>query len=359
MKKLLLLTIGAGLSFGAFAQSAAISMSKAVATHKESSSRSVNKTSAHYDDSLLMDNGVFFSTDTPYTYLIGSTSDSGYFFGESLVGLNGFAQRYDFNTSDSSIEVLGVISLFGGAVSPTSSNHVVLKAWSMGSPEVAGTHTYSGFPSSVLDSIIVPFTGLNVSDTALTYTVSYFATPTAYLLSSFFVGYTTNYTWGSTAGDTLSLLATDIRNQSIDTIVAGDTIVNDQNASFDPGSGQWLDNGFDFGLATELFIFPIVTTHVTEGFKGITKNNLTFYGNYPNPAVNNTNIKISLANPTDVTITITDAAGRTVNTINQTNLSAGTHIIPVSTANMPAGDYIYLVRTAAGDGMASKLTVIK
>ena len=91
----------------------------------------------------------------------------------------------------------------------------------------------------------------------------------------------------------------------------------------------------------------------------MTKNGITFYGNFPNPAVNNTNIQFSIATATHVTITITDMAGRTINTIQQNNLTAGQHIVPVNTRDLSAGDYLYIIRTANGSGMASKMTISK
>ena len=97
----------------------------------------------------------------------------------------------------------------------------------------------------------------------------------------------------------------------------------------------------------------------SASISGVTRKDLTFFGNYPNPAVNSTNIKFSLAAATDVTIYITDMSGRTINTISQAGLAAGEHTVPVSTENMPAGNYIYLVRTGTGSGIASKLTVAK
>jgi len=52
-------------------------------------------------------------------------------------------------------------------------------------------------------------------------------------------------------------------------------------------------------------------------------------------------------------------AGHIINTINETNLAAGMNVVPVNTSALASGNYLYLVRTAAGDGMAGKMTIIK
>ncbi len=138
-----------------------------------------------------------------------------------------------------------------------------------------------------------------------------------------------------------------------DTLV--DTVVNVQNATL-TSDGNWHDNYTDNdSIYNDLAIFPIVVISAPDGVKGITKKNLTFYGCYPNPASNNTNIKLSLTKSADITIQIMDMNGRILSTITQSNLATGEHIIPVSTSALPAGDYLYFIHTSGGDGVASKL----
>ncbi len=202
-------------------------------------------------------------------------------------------------------------------------------------------------PGTLLDSLNVPFTSLGLStvDTGkLGEHAYYFATPTAYLTDSFFVGYSVNYTWGSVpAGDTVGLAMTDFRSSAPYTFpIAGDTLINDVNAVMYQGS--WLDYAYDLGLNSNLFVFPIVDTKdSTHLGVSITSKNFAFYGNYPNPATTSMNIKFSLTNSTNVTIQVMDITGRTINTINENNLSAGEHIVNLATATMVAGDYMYLI----------------
>jgi hypothetical protein len=111
-------------------------------------------------------------------------------------------------------------------------------------------------------------------------------------------------------------------------------------------------------LLNNLAIYPIVTVGAQLSVKGITRNTLTYYGNYPNPANGSTNVKFSLTANTDVTILVTDMAGRTEQTIKEGPLAVGTYTVPVNTASLPAGDHLYLIRTAGGDGIVGKVSVI-
>jgi len=363
MKKLFLLSICAGLGISAFAQSSTLGNQGHMTQSPVASMHP--KLTSYYNDTEVITDGIS-PADSQQFWIwsqVGST-DSGFVFGEGVYGLNGSAQRYDFNAGDSSISVLGVLSEWSGAANSTT-NTVTFKVWSVGSPVTASsTLTYSGFPGTVLDSVVFHVDSLGVPsatvyDTTISEVVNFFATPTSYLTSSFFVGYTNNYTWGSTGGDTLCLMATDFRIPAVYNITGTDTTVND--AVVFTANGSWFDVGAYTGLSqtSELYLFPIVDVNVTTAVKGITKNNLTFFGNYPNPASDMTNIKFSLATGTDVTIKIMDMAGHIINTINETNLAAGMNVVPVNTSALASGNYLYLVRTAAGDGMAGKMTIIK
>jgi len=356
MKKLLLITIGAALSFGATAQRTATKSAASINTPVTFNTigSSTMKTTAFGDiDTLSHISGL----DTLALYIVGSSDDSGFCAGMDAYGDMGFAERYDFNGADSTVTVNGVLVLFGGTVSSTSTKNVVFNVWSKGPQTiVSGTTTVfnNGFPNTVLTTNSFPFTSITPN------------TPQAYMfttavgnLDTFFVGFTIAYT--SFSGDTIGLYSSTDgeRTSAIYTVSGGDTIVNNVNAS-EYSDGTWHDNATDnFLLDYNYFLFPIVKIGGPLSVQGITRKNLTFFGNYPNPATDNTNIKFSLANTSDVTITIMDMAGHTVNTINESNMAAGMQIVPVSTTNMPAGDYLYLVRTTGGAGIAGKMTVIK
>jgi len=370
MKKLFLLSICAGLGMSAYAQSS--SLTRATNSHETIAPRQLNATNpggraTSYNDTEYMTNGVYNNLlDTPTLYyfsLSGVATDSGFYSGTNGYGFSEFAERYEFNSADSTIEVAGVLALFAGTVNPSSTNNAMMYVWNAGAPVVVrSTFQYSGFPGTGLDSVSVPFLDLGINASADTFKTFLFTTPTAFLTSTFFVGYTLNYTWGATNGDTIGLQET-IQGERTTapaiTVASGDTTVNDQAVCYVPVAGGWFDNGYDLGLMSDYYIFPLVIANVTESVKGITKNNLTFFGNYPNPASDMTNIKFSLANNTDVTITIMDMSGHTINVMNESNLSAGVNVIPVNTSALASGDYIYLVRTTANTGIAGKMTIIK
>jgi len=330
-------------------------------------SNPMERTTAIGDTEILYN---IVDTATLALYTLGG-SNYGYVTGTDSNSDQGFAERYDFQGVDSSVTVIGVFALFGGTVNPASTKTVTFKAWTQGDPVViTDSFAYSGFPGSILDTLAVPITQLGIgvhSDTIKEFLFPY-ATPV--LWGSFFVGYSIMYNYDSLNGDTIGLYSSlngDRRTPVIAATVTStsdtglvETIINVQNAT------QWSDNNWydnytqDDSLYNDLAIYPIVVIGAgNEGVAGITKNNFTFFGNYPNPSINSTNIKFALAKSMDVTIQITDMQGRTINTIQQKNLSTGEHIIPVNTSNMPSGDYLYLIHTSAGSGMGGKMTVVR
>ncbi len=360
MRKLILLSIAAVLSFGAHAQRVSGGHIAKQANLNANPHKASAKITSITD---TLKNTV--ATDTPTLYYAGMTSDTGFLSGIDFYGDMGYAERYDFNSADSNLQVIGVATLFGGTVNPATTKNVTFYTWNVGPQELIATHAYnSGFPNSALDSVTVPLTKLGIASSSSvpdTFKTFMFTTPTAYLNKSFFVGYRINYDFTALAGDTIGVFTTTQyeRTSPIFTISGADTIVNNQNASM-YNDGTWHDNATDnFILPYEFYIYAIVNVKNVLSVNGITKNNLTFYGNYPNPAVNSTDVSLSLATNTGVILQVTDMTGRVINTIKQANLPAGHQTININTSNMPAGEYIYLLRTTEGDGFGGKLTVIK
>ena len=318
--------------------------------------------------------------DTTLLYTVGS--DSGYVTGTNYWNDQAFAERYDFNGYDSSMEVIGVFALFGGTANPASADSINFDVWSPGDPQpITSTLQYNGFPSVVIDSQTFPITQIGIGATMDTLKQFMFATPTAFLPGSFFVGYNYNYSFDTSTGSTFTgtgITGNDIGLASskngertpaaFDTLIynvfAGvdttlDTVINVHNATLG-SDNTWYDNFTqNDSLYNNLAIYPIVVIgNSTAGVNSITKNNLTFFGNYPNPADDYTNIKFSLARNADVTIQVMDMSGRLLTTLQQSNLVTGGHIIPVATTTMPSGSYLYLVRTSGGDGIAGKMVVL-
>ena len=357
MKKIFLLSIATTVALSSFAHKA----KTCVAGPKSVSNHVAAKTTATGDTATYVH--IDFANDTITNYRVAGV-DSGYTTGTDAYGDKGFAERYD--VTDTLVSVIGVIAEFGGTVNPSTSKTVVFNAWTVGAraldPSYPSGHIYnSGFPNTSIASVTVPLTQLGIGNGAIPDTAKsfWFPTPSTYV-PSFFVGYTISYTYAGLAGDTIGLKSNlnGERHYSYYSVSGTDTIINNINATqYDDNT--WHDNAFDnFTTRNQLFIFPIVKLGNPNDVNGITKNNFTFYGNYPNPATTATNIKFALAQATEVTVSITDMAGHVISTTKE-QYNAGTQVITVNTSAMAAGEYVYLIHTAQGEGFASKMSVIK
>jgi len=318
-----------------------------------------------YGDTVYMTH--IASSDTVTLYYL---SDSGFVAGMDAYGDQGFAERYDFSGADSTVKVIGVIARFGGSVTPSSTKTVTFKVWNAAQKAVSVRPTLfnSGLPGTILASKSAKFTELGVSSVD---TVSdsaklfLFPFPTPFLMQSFFIGYTVYYTWGNgMTGDTVGLYSNKKGERTAPSYTVystEDTTINNLNVT-QYADNSWHDNAVDnFEISNNLYIFPVIVVGatVTGVASGIQRKDFTFYGSYPNPANNSVTIKMALAKNTDVSIEIMDINGNIIRTIKQDNLQAGEHNIPVETSAMAEGDYIYLIRTGSGDGVASKMTIIK
>jgi len=392
MRKLFILVITLSINIAAFAQRAVHT-----APHDISSYNNCDFSFVHGNpyarSTAVGDTFVLSNTPAGDSLVIYSAgvSDSGYLTGTDVWNDIAFAENYTINGEDSSLVVIGVVSLFHGTVSASSTKTITFDVWSETPYVSRTTFEYSGLPDNCMDSLIVPITQLGIG--ATTDTLKTFLFPGSgdtvgagsdvnFVGNSFFVGYTINYIYGLLDGDTLGLASTmnGVRSAStlpvytittnidtvyyasgtgysLDTVI--DTIVNVQNVT-EFSDFSWHDNYTDNdSLFNDLAIYPVVViTGGSTSIKGITHKDLTFFGNYPNPASDYTNIKFSLLQNADVTIQIMDMKGGVISTINNANLSAGEHIVPVNISSLPSGNYLYFVHTSTGDGIASKMTVI-
>ncbi len=359
MKKVLLLTMATAVALSSFAEKRKGAAKTLPQNHTAAKTTAVGDTVSYANINL--------STDTLTAYYAGMTTDTGFIFGTNTFGDMGFAERYDL---DSNVQVLGLFARFTGTVNPASTKNVVFNAWSVAGRTadtrfVSGKVYNSGLPSTSIASITKPITavGIATTDTASdTVKLHWFTTPSA-ATHKFFVGYTLAYDPAALNGDTISLIVSRDNERHTATFPydftdGTDTIINNANAVLFKDN-TWHDNGLDnFFIGNHFFLFPVVKINSPSGVGGITKNNFTLYGNYPNPANNETNIKFAVANNTEVTVTVYDMAGKVINTIKQ-NCNAGTQIMVLNTSTFAAGEYLYLVHTAEGEGIASKFTVAK
>ncbi len=311
----------------------------------------------------------FTYPDTLTVFQVAS-GDSGYYTGTNVYGDKGFAERYSLNSADSTVAVIGVYALFAGTVNGASAHNATFKVWSMGDPiTVAQQVSYSGFPVSISDSVMVPFTQLGIGPVADTQKSFYFPPPWVNTGSTFFVGFTLDYSFETLNGDTISLQCTKNgeRNSPAYTVqvnISGtdtttDTILQVQNATM-YADGNWYDNYTqNDSIFNNLAVFPIVVIGNPNGVNSVSRNNLAFMGNMPNPADAYTDILVNLSQPDDVVVSVNDLNGRVVAVRDWKGLANGPHSLRFNTANLAPGAYIYTIRTANGAGIASKLEVVR
>ncbi|XZF16641.1 T9SS type A sorting domain-containing protein [Chitinophagaceae bacterium MMS25-I14] len=375
MKKILLFTCSAAISLSSFAQKAEMPM------HSPAKQGISLHTSPLYHQAVVAGKSTGVSDTLSYpnnasVYLFDSSvasrvdavspADSGYIFGTNALGFKGFAEMYtvDFQP-DTSLNVLGAIMLWHGTVTSNSAKTVNIKIWKQGAPAAAGTKVYyEGFPDSVkyTQALSIKKLGIGTGGTDTIKTL-WFTNQLTGVKYNFYLGYDMNYTFSQLAGDTIALRTTmpgyglGVGDAYLNS--NNDTILGARNAIQD-ATGQWNDMYWDFGFARNYSIIPIIQFSGNNvSVQGVTKNNLTFFGNYPNPVVNSTTIKFALKNASDITVTVMDLNGRVIRTVNESKMGAGEHTISLNTADFAAGTYMYLVRTGEGDAMASKMTVIK
>lgn len=321
-------------------------------------------------------NNPVVQLDTTGSYLLDQVipADSGYWFGNNIYNFMGYAELYDVNKADTDttdIQILGVVSAWHGHVKAGSSNTITFKVWDQDSKAYfqGDTIYIKGYPGIAKYSMSWPVTQLQIGGPGApdtTPVVTMFPTPINSMPDHFFVGYEMAYDFNSLDGDTITLGATPQGNAKkvgmhyVDS-ATGNLIYIPRNA-IEVTSGNWQDCYYNYGFQVNLGIVPIVKferTYEDLDVRGVTKNGLTLLGNYPNPASITTNIKFNLRNAADVNIQVMDMQGRKINVVNAGTLMEGEHIVPLSTAGMPAGEYIYMLSTNNGDAIAAMLSVVK
>ena len=323
-------------------------------------------------DTLVYTNSsAQISTNTTYKYYVdnASTLDSGYYLGINAYGYKGWAEAYNITVPmDSAMMVIGTISIWHGNYKLTTNKTLSIEVWNADTAHGTVLHPsayLTGFPQNVLTSEMVPIRSLrmgynNAPDTLSA--VTWFHAP-ANVSGYFFVGYEMAYDFHNLNGDTICIRATQQGTGSghknfyyIDN--TGDTAYHVRNA-VELASGTWLDPYWQAHLNVNYSIVPIVQIRDITGVTNISKNGLSFYGVYPNPAVNNATVRFSLEQTDDVLIQVMDMQGRILSVVKQAHLSSGMHEISVTTATINPGNYIYSVSNGSGAAFAAKLTIIK
>lgn len=321
-------------------------------------------------------NNPIVQLDTTGSYLLDQVmpADSGYWFGTNIYNFKGFAELYDINKADtdtSIIQILGIVSAWHGHVNASSANTISFRVWDQDPTAFyQGDTVYiKGYPGNVKYSMNWPVSQLRIGmagapDT--TPVVTMFPSALNSVLDHFFVGYEMNYNFNSLNGDTITLRATPQGNAQkvgmhyLDS-ASGNLIYIPRNA-IEIIPGVWQDCYYNYGFQVNLGIVPIVQfkyNYNELGIRSVIKDGLAFMGNYPNPAISFTNIKFTITSNTNVSIQVIDMQGRNVASINTGSLAAGEHVIPMSTARLPAGNYVYIFSTDHGASIASVLSVAK
>ncbi len=378
MKKIVLLASVSLVSFASFAQKSDrysnsedfVPVYNSAISLPVQSTGAMNK-STGATDSFLYTSLAYYSQvfDTSTTSRIDQVlpADSGYWFGTNIFQNKAYAEQFSFDyLPDTTLRVLGFRAIFGGHLTGTAAKNVVFNVWSKSAQSAAGTKKFNeGLPGTSLKSLTLPIKAIGIGNGVDTFKNYFFATPLNGLNKDFFMGYELpTYTWpGSLGGDTLGIrssrggygFGTSSYLNGTDTIHANKNVA--RNAA-----GTWFDMYWNYGLNRNMSIVPIVqwvSNNIPNSVSGLTRNNLTFFGNYPNPAVNSTNIRFSVKQATDVKIEISDLQGKVVSVAAYPKLAAGEHRIPVSVAGLAAGNYVYMIQTGEGDAIAAQMTVIK
>ena len=270
-------------------------------------------------DTVIMTN----IPDTSAGRLLYGVPGGGYTSGTNVYNDLAFAERYSFSANDSTVSVLGVVTLFNGSVTPGSSKTVMLRLWKQGNERAINARLYyEGFPATCVDSLSVPVTALGIGPTDTLKTFM-FSAPADTFKAPFFVGYSMNYNFNTLSGDTVALAMsadgtrhTQQSHLRYNLGTAGDTLSVDtllhvQNAT------QWTDYGWrdnyteNDSLDNHLAIFPIVRVNPGLGTTPVVRG-LSLAGVFPNPATNTAAISFSLQQATTVSLLVADAAGRIV-----------------------------------------------
>lgn len=378
MKKMLLMAVTVTALAPAFAQEMVsrgyvpgneVKISVAKAT-EEISHLDANKSTGLTDTLYFRSDSMYVGSARALYADYAAPLDSGLFYGTNALGVKGAAQLWftDFdasNNNDTTVQFLGWYTKWAGHIQSSSTKQITMQVWDRGTNKVTvpgrskffvyGTPSTSKFSRSVNANSLTTTGAANLIFLATPATVTY----------DIYAGYTQTYTWGSLAGDTLaprSTLGGYSNTASIETST-GDTLVNARTLLQDK-NGTWQSVIYNLGVTNggDVIIAPIFKMSCPKcgvGVGGVRRGDLSFFGNYPNPASSITNVKFALANTTKVTCTIYDNTARKLSVMELGQLSAGEHAIPVSVAQLSAGNYVCVLETANGDIMASQLSVVK
>jgi hypothetical protein len=157
------------------------------------------------------------------------------------------------------------------------------------------------------------------------------------------------------AGSPNALVAYDVNLSGL----GGGSAVAFASGFLNPANNQ---NGEAFGLFAALpngtvVEFPAVSTKAEDGFSGLPKD-FSLNQNYPNPFNPSTTISFSLAEPSNVKLTVFNMLGQEVSTLINEQLEAGSHQVEFNGTGVPSGIYFYRI-DAGSHSQTQKMTLLK
>ncbi len=252
--------------------------------------------------------------DTPFLY----TSASGFVCGTNEYGDYEKAQLYDFTGNGN---IVAVLVAFAAKIDIDGGN-------------VIGTAYTSnaGVPDVSLGT--TPAVTVSNCDTSGLLTVFMFTSPVA-VSDNFFVGF-----------DVQALYAT---GDSIGAYITKDGCFSGTQRAYEQWSdGTWypFNDGTNqtWQLDADMFVFPVVNV-LGAGVNHISKNELSLFGNYPNPADASTSIQYSLNEASDVSIHIYDASARLIKSVSLGNHAPGVYNHEMNVSDLSEASYFYSINT--------------
>jgi hypothetical protein len=115
----------------------------------------------------------------------------------------------------------------------------------------------------------------------------------------------------------------------------------DATSGYQPGSDA-------FNLWQNINMFAFFTLDSLVGINEQTANGMTLLQNSPNPFNNETVIKYGLKKASNVTIEVSDLAGRVISVIDEGSRGAGTYSTSFNAGKLAAGTYFYTLKTENG-----------
>lgn len=109
-------------------------------------------------------------------------------------------------------------------------------------------------------------------------------------------------------------------------------------------------------VARKAFIFQNTTVSINES--DLLPSSISLDQNYPNPFNPSTMIRFYLSNTTNVKLVVSDILGRTISTLLDDILSAGTHVSTFNAKNLSNGIYFYTLITP-NSSISKKMILVK